>query len=405
MKILSVVALAFAAKAVSPFSVALNLNSRAMTTHPGRQASRALAASTEQITGDPRIDEADDQFKAIIGGIGAAFAGLAKYQGGRATHTYGITARGRLTMLSNPDVPKHKFFSPNHSYPVLARHANIKGKPDDAIRDGRGLTLRLLNGEADAATDSLDLNDGILDVLTSTGPSFFINNAVDFGRWVRSDMAGKTEMMKDLPKMKPIVEEILRNPDSFTKLHYYSEPSYYFVAENGKRFYMRYRIINADRSADTGFIPSEEFKFPQDYIDRPASDKRSKTYLQDDFRDRVNSPSGVVYLMQVQLRRASSTNTKRNNKKMDCTIPWDESKHPLRDVALIHLDEIVPTEKVEPLSFSPFNAPPELGLVLAEKATDTASINHLRSVVYEFSAKTRNNEPLPDYLQDLIPGQ
>jgi linolenate 9R-lipoxygenase len=303
---------------------------------------------------------------------------------------------------SQPDIPAHKYLASNRSYPVLVRHANIKGFKDDAIRDGRGLTLRLLAGDADAATDALDLHDAVLDVLTSTGPRFFLNNAMAFSQWVRSDLDGRGAMLIAYPKIVPIFEEIIKNPDSYTKLHYYSEPSYIFVAEDGSKFYMRYRIINADKSADTGSVPTEEVLMPQDYSPRPESDTRAETYLQDDFRSRVTSQSGVSYLLQLQLCEVSK-NLAANEEKMDCTIPWDEYHFPMRDVALIHLDEVVPDEAVEPLNFSPFHAPAELGLVLASTAKDMASINHMRSVVYEFSAKNRNGQPLPDHLAALIP--
>ena len=414
MKRISEVVFALAIAAVSSFSVPPIQKFHGTTNHQGTQVAnkkgfgfikplQTLKVSSTQLqsAGDPRIDNVDSQFKAIMAGVGKAFGGIAQAKHGRATHTFGSTGRGRLTVLSNPDIPAHKYFSPNRSYPVLARHANIKGFKDDGIRDGRGITLRLLDGNADAATNTLNLNNGVLDVLASTGPCFILNNAVDFAQWVSSDLDGRGAMLKTHPKITPIFEEIIKNPDSYTKLHYYSEPSYQFVAEDGSFYFMRYRVLNADKSADTGYVPPQEVMLPQDFSPRPPSDKRPETYLQDDFRSRVNSPGGVNYLLQVQLRPVT-TDLALNQEAMDCTIAWDESDWPMRDVAIIHLDEVVPDEVVEPLSFSPYNAPAELGLILATTATDTASINQLRSVVYEFSAKMRNGEPLPDSLKALM---
>ena len=355
----------------------------------------------QETTADPRLAGVDETFLKIIAGIGSAFGGLAQSKGARATHTLGTTARGRLTVLSRPDIPRHRYFKSGTSYPVLVRHANIKGLPDDAIRDGRGLTLRVLKGDADAATADLDLHDHLVDVLSSTGPCFFLNNAAVFAQWVAGSMEQRAEMVKAFPKITPIFHQIVKNPDSYTQLHYYSETTYHFLARNGSAWYLRYRIVNADQSADTGHVPLEDLLLPQDYIPRPDCDTRSETYLQDDFKERVTAASGVYYLLQMQLRPVS-VDPAANEEAKDCTIAWDEEKYRMRDVAIIHLNEIVANETVEPLEFSPYHAPPELGLILGQTATDTASINHLRSVVYTFSAKMRKGEPLPPGLAGLV---
>lgn len=352
-------------------------------------------------TSDPRTAQADDTLRGIIAGIGGAFAGIAKATGHRATHGPGVAARGRLTVLSNPDIPNHRYFKAGASYPAVVRHASIKGMPDDAVRDGRGLTLRLLNGDACAATSDLNLNDGFLDVLSSTGPCFFLNNAADFARWVASDMDGRKAMLDEFPKITPIFCEIVKNPDSFTQLHYYSEVTYQFIAEDGVHYLMRYRILNADKSADTGFVPPEDNLLPQDYIPRPEGDTRSETYLRDDFAARVQAGNGVYYLLQMQLRPLSADHAE-NEAAKDCTTPWDEATYPMRDVALIHLNEVVPEDMIEPVGFSPYNAPPELGLILGHTATEMASINHLRSVVYTWSYHMRRGLPLPEFIQQLI---
>jgi hypothetical protein len=90
MQLVSVVLFTLAIEAVGSFSVCPTLKSYATINH--------LALSMQE-TGDPRIDEADSTFKAIMGGVGAAFGGLAKAKNARATHTFGSTGRGRLTVL------------------------------------------------------------------------------------------------------------------------------------------------------------------------------------------------------------------------------------------------------------------------------------------------------------------
>lgn len=91
MQLVSVVLFALAIEAVGSFSVCPTLKSHVTINH--------FWALSMQETGDPRIDEADSTFKAIMGGVGAAFGGLAKAKNARATHTFGSTGRGRLTVL------------------------------------------------------------------------------------------------------------------------------------------------------------------------------------------------------------------------------------------------------------------------------------------------------------------
>lgn len=129
------------------------------------------------LSGDPRTQNIDDQFRVLISGIGRAFGTTAHVKGLRATHSYGTTARGILTVLDSPSIPTHTVFSAGKHYPVLVRHANIKGFPDDAILDGRGATVRILSGCPDAKTEDIDLDDYIVDILMSTGRSFKIGRA------------------------------------------------------------------------------------------------------------------------------------------------------------------------------------------------------------------------------------
>lgn len=55
-------------------------------------------------------------------------------------------------------------------------------------------------------------------------------------------------------------------------------------------------------------------------------------------------------------------------------------------MAQLSLKSIVPDAIAEQLEFNAYHAPQDLGLILAHSITETASINHLRSVVYQISA-------------------
>lgn len=352
-----------------------------------------MSDSAVQSSIDPRVRDIEPRFQKLISQIAQAFGQLAQAKGRRATHSFGTVAQGTLTVLDNLELPPHRVFSAGKRYPVLLRHANIKGFRDDAILDGRGATLRLLKAPACAPLSNADLNDPLLDVLMSTGRCFILNNAASFGLWVAGSMEARAGLLRTFPKIKPIFEEIIRDPSSYTQLHYYSETTYLFTAINKKQYFLRYRLLNSDRSADTGFIPASEVRLPLDYLPRRAADTRPETYLQDDFKQRVQG-GGVKYLLQLQLQPVTG-DPARDEAAKDCTLVWDETQYPYRDVAELHLDSIVPAEVAEPLEFNPYNAPGELALILAQRITETASINHLRSIVYQISADMRKFR-LPD---------
>jgi len=340
------------------------------------------------LAGDPRTQNIDAQFQVLISNIAKAFGNIAHVKGLRATHSYGTTARGVLKVLDSPSIPSHAVFSPGKRYPVLVRHANIKGFSDDAILDGRGATVRILNGDPDAETVDLKLDAYIVDILMSTGRSFILSEALSFASWVAGDLAKREEMLTQYLKIVPIFAEIIRNPDSYTKLHYYSETTYQFVAVDGSEYFLRYRLINADdRQADSGWLDPKDVRMPLDFLPRMAQDTRAENYLQEDFCRCVRG-EGVNYLLQLQLQPVT-TDIGQNESAKDCTIPWDETQYPLIDVAHLSLTSILPDEWAEPLEFNPYHAPSNLGLILARTASETASVNHLRSIVYQISADMR----------------
>ena len=90
---------------------------------------------------DPRTRNIDTEFQQIISKIAQAFGRIAQIKGQRATHSYGTVAKGLLKVLECLEIPEHKIFMAGKEYPVLLRHANIKGFRDDAILDGRGATV------------------------------------------------------------------------------------------------------------------------------------------------------------------------------------------------------------------------------------------------------------------------
>ncbi|MEL6581286.1 MAG: lipoxygenase family protein [Cyanobacteria bacterium J06621_12] len=342
------------------------------------------------LDGDPRMANIEPRFQVIISNIAKVFGRFAEIKGKRATHSYGVTALGVIEGCQNLAIPKHRLFSSDLKLPVLVRHANIKGFPDDAILDGRGATVRILNKPSDNSLDSIAaLEDYAVDILMSTGSCFILNNAASFSRWVAADLEGRAKLLDEFPKIKPIFNEIIRNPHSYTQLYYYSETTYLFRSDDDepKEYFLRYRLINADRSGDSGFIPEADVRMPLDFLPRLVDDFRPPNYLRQDFRERVEEGK-VKYILQFQLREVTELETENEIAK-DCTIAWDEKQYPFHDVAQLSLKSIVPDAIAERLEFNAYHAPQDLSLILAHSITETASINHLRSVVYQISADMR----------------
>lgn len=341
------------------------------------------------LVGDPRTINIEPKFQKLISNIANIFGHIAQTRGRRASHSFGISALGEMTVFPEISIPQHRLLTPGRKFPVVLRHANIGGSPDDAILDGRGATLRILHGDINEDLTTLNLDDYIADILMGTGRCFTMNNAESFSRWILGSMEERTKLLKEFTNMHSILAETIRNPDSYTKLHYYSETTYAFrsSAEGAPEYFMRYRLINADRSADTGFIPSEDVRLPVDHLPRLANDCRPANYLRQDFQQQVTT-NGVQYILQIQLQVVSDS-PEINELAKDCTIPWDERTYPFQDVALLSLKSIVPDEVAEQLEFNPYHAPADLALILAHSVNETASINHLRSIVYQISANMR----------------
>lgn len=355
------------------------------------------------LAGDPRVADIEPKFQKLISDIAKAFGDVAQSKGRRATHSFGTVAFGKMEVFSEITIPKHKLLTPGNKFSILLRHSNLKGLPDDAIQDGRGATVRILKVSPEYSLSSLkfeDFKDYVVDIIMNTGRRFFMNNAVSFGRWIFSSMEGKAKLLEEFPQIRPNFYEIIRNPDSYTRLHYYSQATSLFKSceDDPKKYFLRYRLINADRSEDSGFINEADLRLPLDYLPRLANDFRQPNYLQQDFRKQVLEKK-VQYILQIQLQEVSDSE-EANELAQDCTIAWDEAKYPFHDVGLISLDSIVPDDIAEQLEFNPYNAPDDLALILAHTTKETASINHLRSIVYQISANMRKYQSPSDDLVD-----
>ncbi len=332
-------------------------------------------SATTAPSGDPRRRDLDADFAALIEGVGRGFQRMTEARRGRVFHKEATTLRGTLKVLDSPDLPPHRFFAPGARYGVLVRHANGV-QEDDAAGDNRGATVRVLPLGSD------DYDATLLDLLLTTGTCFLARSARDFERWTRNTPAGREALVRAEPHRGAAAWDMFRRPSSYTRLHYHSKIASRFSDARGGRWLARFRLVPGDGGEDTGFLDAGGVLLPPELMPRLADDTRSRTFLHDELRARlVEGP--LRYRLQIQLRPAGGDD---EQSALDCTLPWSET---WRDTATLELDARADEGRVEGLAFNPFHAPPELALPLARSADDTASLGHLRSLVYELTAQTR----------------
>jgi len=171
---------------------------------------------------DERLDAVDPALRGLAGQIAAEAGRRALARRGRAAHAVGIVLSGRLRVLDRPDLPPHALLSPGRSFRLLLRHSNARGFADDAVADGRGAALRLLD-------DGAPVDRPALDLILVTGRRFLVRDAAAFARWSAADAAERAVLLAARPSIGQALWELIRDPDSYAELHYYSQTTYRFV--------------------------------------------------------------------------------------------------------------------------------------------------------------------------------
>ncbi|KAL3519203.1 hypothetical protein ACH5RR_021792 [Cinchona calisaya] len=341
---------------------------------------------------DERIEEMDIKYKKIVGNLAANLAATTLKVKTRYFHRIGVSGKGVLKLYDNiKGMPDHKIFHPGKSYPIIVRHSNSLSADDDARIDARGAALRILS-------DNLNGETPLLDLTLKTGKAFYARSITDFATWLVCGLAAREEHVKRVPRVRDAVWMSLRNADSFTELHYYSNICRLLRFTDGQEMYVKFKLRPFDEriSEDSGkveplgILPPETGAIPRD-----SSDTRPLLFLAEDFQRRVNSPGGVRYIFQLQFRPVSSEEVSRDD-ALDCTKPWDETEYPYVDVGEIIIDENLSKEQSEELEFNPFLRCHEIDVIRASSASESASIDHGRSLIYEICQHLRNGEPLPE---------
>ncbi|KAI3748293.1 hypothetical protein L6452_11277 [Arctium lappa] len=345
---------------------------------------------------DERIEEMDVKYKKIVGNLAANLAATTLKVKSRYFHRIGVSGKGVLKIYDNiKGLPNHKIFYPGKSYPIIIRHSNSLSADDDARIDARGAAVRILSSETEAP---------ILDLTLKTGNAFYARTISDFATWLVCGLPAREQHVKRVPHVRDAVWTSLRNTDSFTNLHYFSNICRLFRFEDGSEMYVKFKLRPFDdkiteesgKVEPIGILPPETGAIPRD-----SNDKRPPLFLAEDFQRRTSQPGGVRYIFQLQFR-ALPQNEITQDIALDCTSPWDETEFPYIDLGEITIDQNNTKEQTEDLEFNPFLRCNEVDVIRATSASQSASIDHGRSLIYEICQHLRNGQPLPEAWRNFI---
>ena len=348
---------------------------------------------------DERIEEMDMEYKKVVANMAANLAVTTINVKARYFHRIGVSGKGHLKIYDKLEgIPLHKVFQPGKSYPVMVRHSNSLSADDDARIDARGASLRILS-------DAPDSNHvPLIDLTLKTGNAFYARTLADFASWLVCGLAAREELVKRTPHVREAVWNSLRHAHSYAELHYYSNYCRLMRCTDGQEMYVKFKLRPIDRSIGedagkvkpTGILPPETGAIPRD-----ENDTRPLLFLAQDFQRRVSSPGGVRYVFQVQLRAVPEDEAARDI-ALDCTKPWNETEFPCIDVGEINITENLSREESDKLEFNPYIKSHELDVIPATSNTQSASIDHGRSLIYEICQHVRNGQPLPHSWRNLV---
>lgn len=356
---------------------------------PAEPASATTEPPAAEPPEDPRVTSLAPSFEALI--VNAArYLSAAPADRGEKTPR-GIAARGWLEVRPAPGLPAHRFFAAGRRFRVILRHDN-RTTADDAAPDARVASLRLLRD------DAADLDAAALDLPMLTGRCFFHRTAEDFFRF----SVGSTEVREALLRAEPhrgrAAWEGVRLGERYGQFHYHSQTVGRFVAADGAAWFVRYRLRAPEVIEDSGFVDPQGALFPPTAAPRRAGETRPETCLRDAFAATIRA-GGARYVLEAQLAPVA-TDPAVNEARLDCTRPWPEEAHPWRALASLHLDALV--DDTDQLAFNPANAPADLGVVHARHERQSASIDHVRTIVYEVAAGARSGRPLSPGVAALL---
>lgn len=304
--------------------------------------------------------------------------------GRRTTHMRGIGGRGRLTIVATPDFPDHEFFQAGREFPCRIRHANASFY-DDACIQVRSCSVKF----ADADFDSP------LDVLMNSGPTsafWDLKSFMDFAlarvKCSEQNWEAQRRWMTNSPTgYVGTIDAVRHAPATYTAMSYYSKIVFPFKARDGRTRYMKYRILPADLSEESGLVTLAMQRQPWVQCREP-DDTRPRSYLREEYRERLRRQRSIEYRLQIQVREWNGDTDTAELFNMNRL--WDESQWPWLDLAHVHIDEALPDNVTERMGMWLGNQPESLGLTDAHSPVDYRSLCWARPQVYPVSQRNRS---------------
>ena len=288
----------------------------------------------------------------------------------KMSHNNGIAAAGKLRIVDNPQFPTADFFEPGREFSCRIRHANVSFM-DDAMLTVKSASIKFSDNAVESPLD-IEMNCGT-SLFWSVANFFqFVKNQHQHGGIQYVSYYRKYPAGRDAGQ-----DSVSRDPSSYSHLDYRSQCPFLFNAKDGKRRYVNFRLIPADRKIEPlvnrpdqiGWFFGDQRMLPDD--------PRSRNYLKHEYEDRMKS-GPIEYMLQLQLHEA----TDHDSELLFCSNKiWDETVHPWMDLAHLTINRMLSYEESNLMYFSLNHHPSSVGLIPPTSIHDYNSVNYIRAKV------------------------
>lgn len=309
--------------------------------------------------------------------VSRLFGVVGLWKKGRATHTYGVGAKGSFKVTDSPRFPSHEFFSPGAEYPLQVRHATISYE-DDAVKDVRSGSLKFSHSPLDSP----------LDLIMNTGEENAFWNLRTFLAFVWAGARGP-KGLKSYCKRYPEGHRVARGsvrraPDSFVQLRYYTKIPFHFHTREGVTMLVKFKLGPYEDLPDSGVVTGDDSINVWEQ-ERLPTETRAHDYLRNEFLKRLDEGE-VKYRLWMQCHTLA---TGESAEIYNAAKAWDERKWPWLEVGVATMAEPLCAEDCEMLRMRVHNMPASISVVPATSLSDYNSIGYARSRIYPYAQKLR----------------
>ena len=305
------------------------------------------------------------------------FGVFARLKKGRATHTFGVGARGRFKVTDSPEFPPNAFFRPGAEYPLQLRHATISFE-DDAVKDVRSGSLKF----------SHEALDSPLDLIMNTGEENAFWNLRSFLAFTWAGVRGARGLesyCEKYPEGYRVARgSVRRAPDSFIQLRYYTKIPFHYRTTDGALLVVKFKLGPYDDMPDSGVATGEDDILLWNQ-ERLPHETRAPDYLRRDFVERLDAGE-IKYRLWMQCHPPKPG---ESAEIYNAAKAWNESKSPWHEVGVATMTEALRPDDCEMLRLRLNNMPESISVIPARSLADYNSIGYARSKVYAHAQKVR----------------